>query len=167
MSAPRSVTDELLAAALAHEADFPGSRAVVPAKHITIVTCMDSRIDVFRIFGLDEGDAHVIRNAGGLVTDDVLRSLVLSQRFLETREVVLVHHTDCGLQRFREEELQATLTREAGAPPPYSFGAFDDIDAAVRRAVARVAEHRFLPHRTHVRGFVYDVATGHLREVRA
>lgn len=167
MSETRSVTDALLAAALAHEADFPGSRPVIPARHITIVTCMDSRIDAFRIFGLDEGDAHVIRNAGGLVTDDVLRSLVLSQRFLETREVVLVHHTDCGLQRFREDELQATLAAEVGAAPPYAFGAFDDIDAAVRRAIARVAEHRFLPHRSHVRGFVYDVATGHLREVRA
>ena len=167
MSAARSVTDDLLAAALAHEAGFPGSRAVVPAKHVTIVTCMDSRIDVFRIFGLDEGDAHVIRNAGGLVTDDVLRSLVLSQRFLETCEVVLVHHTDCGLQRFREAELQATLASEVGAPPPYAFGAFDDVAAAVRRAITRVVEHRFLPHRTHVRGFVYDVEAGHLREVRA
>jgi carbonic anhydrase len=167
VSAPHSVTDEFLAAALAHEADFPGPRAVVPAKHITIVTCMDSRIDVFRIFGLDEGDAHVVRNAGGLVTDDVLRSLVLSQRFLETREVVLVHHTDCGLQRFREDELQATLASEVGVRPPYAFGAFDDVEAAVRRAIACVVEHRFLPHRRHVRGFVYDVATGHLREVRA
>ncbi|MGP6158544.1 MAG: beta-class carbonic anhydrase [Vulcanimicrobiaceae bacterium] len=167
MSAPLSVTDALVAAALAYESDFPGSRAVIPAKHIAIVTCMDSRIDVFHIFGLDEGDAHVIRNAGGLVTDDVLRSLVLSQRFLETREVVLVHHTDCGLQRFREDELQATLASEVGAPAPYAFGAFDDIEAAVRRAIARVAEHRFLPHRANVRGFVYDVATGHLREVCA
>jgi carbonic anhydrase len=165
VSAANSVTDALVAAALAHEAEFPGARAVIPRKHVTIVTCMDSRIDVFRIFGLEEGDAHVIRNAGGLVSDDVLRSLVLSQRFLETREVVLVHHTDCGLQRFREEDLQATLASEVGAPAPYAFGAFDDLEAAVRRAIARVAGHAFLPHRANVRGFVYDVATGHLREV--
>jgi carbonic anhydrase len=158
--------DNLLFAARMHAARFGGARPVVPAKHLAIVTCMDSRIDVFDLFGLNVGDAHVIRNAGGLVTDDVLRSLVLSQRALGTREIVLVHHSDCGLQKIREDELQETLRAETGESPPYAFGAFDDVDAAVRRAVARVKEHRFLAHRDRTRGFVYEIETGTLREVR-
>jgi carbonic anhydrase len=161
-----SAIDELVHNAAAHEADFEGARAVIPSKHVAIVTCMDSRIDNFRIFGLDSGEAHILRNAGGLVTDDVLRSLVLSQRLLQTREVILVHHTNCGLYGIDEAGLRAAIAAEAGEPPPYAFGAFDDLDAAVRRAIARVREHRYLPHRDHVRGFVYDVDTGHLREVR-
>jgi carbonic anhydrase len=158
--------DDLLYEARLHAARFGGPRPVIPAKHLAIVTCMDSRIDVFDLFGLSVGDAHVIRNAGGLVTDDVLRSLVLSQRALGTREIVLVHHSDCGLQKIREDELQETLRAETGESPPYAFGAFDDVDAAVRRAVARVKEHRFLAHRDRTRGFVYEVETGTLREVR-
>ncbi len=166
MPARDSSIDDLLYEAQLHAAHFGGPRPVVPAKHLAIVTCMDSRIDVFDLFGLDSGDAHVIRNAGGIITDDVLRSLVLSQRALGTREVVLVHHTDCGLQRISEEELRAKLHAETGALPPYAFGAFDDVDAAVRRALALVKEHRFLPHRDRARGFVYEVQTGTLREVR-
>jgi carbonic anhydrase len=158
--------DDLLYAARLHAARFGGPRPVVPAKHLAIVTCMDSRIDVFDLFGLDVGDAHVIRNAGGIITDDVLRSLVLSQRALGTREIVLVHHTDCGLQKIRDDELRAQLEAETGAAPPYAFGAFDDVDAAVRRALARVKEHQFLPHRERTQGFVYEVETGRLREVR-
>jgi carbonic anhydrase len=161
----RFVTDELLYEARLHSARFGGMRPVVPAKHFAIVTCMDSRIDVFDLFGLAIGDAHVIRNAGGLVTDDVLRSLVLSQRVLQTRGVVLVHHTDCGLQTIREDEIQAQLLAETGEAPPYAFGAFEDVDDAVRHALTRVREHRFLPHRDRVRGFVYVVETGDLREV--
>jgi carbonic anhydrase len=158
--------DDLLFAARMHAARFGGARPVVPAKHLAIVTCMDSRIDVFDLFGLSVGDAHVIRNAGGIITDDTLRSLVLSQRALGTREIVLVHHTDCGLQKIHEDDLRSQLHAETGELPPYAFGAFDDVDAAVRRAVARVKEHRFLPHRDGTRGFVYDVETGILREVR-
>ena len=157
--------DELVNNALAHEADFEGPRAVIPAKHVAIVTCMDSRIDNFRIFGLDSGEAHILRNAGGLATDDMLRSLVLSQRLLGTREVVLMHHTNCGLHGVDEPALRAEIAAETGHAPPYPFGAFDDIDEAVRTAITRVREHPFLPHRDHVRGFVYDVETGHLREV--
>jgi carbonic anhydrase len=149
-----------------HSARFGGPRPVTPAKHLAIVACMDSRIDVFDLFGLAIGDAHVIRNAGGLITDDALRSLVLSQRVLGTRDVILVHHTDCGLQKISEDALQAELQAETGARPPYEFGAFDDVDAAVRRAVKRVRSHEFLPQRDHVRGFVYEVETGILREVR-
>lgn len=157
--------DELVRNAHDHEADFPGMRAVVPARHVAIVTCMDSRIDNFAIFGLESGEAHIIRNAGGLITDDVLRSLVVSQRVLQTREVVLVHHTNCGLHNADEEAMRAAIRSETGAEPPYRFGAFTDLDEAVRRAIALVREHPFLPHRDRVRGFVYDVHTGHLREV--
>ena len=160
-----SAIDELLGNAVAHEADFEGPRAVIPAKHVAIVTCMDSRIDSFRIFGLDSGEAHILRNAGGLVTDDMLRSLVLSQRLLRTREVILMHHTNCGLHGADEPALRAEIAAEAGHEPPYAFGAFSDIDEAVRAAIARVREHPFLPHRDHVRGFVYHVETGHVREV--
>jgi carbonic anhydrase len=158
--------DNLLYEARLHAARFGAPRPVIPAKHLAIVTCMDSRIDVFDVFGLNVGDAHVIRNAGGVVTDDVLRSLVLSQRALGTREIVLMHHTDCGLQKIREDELRAMLEAETGTALPYAFGAFDDVDAAVRRAVALVKEHPFLAHRERTRGFVYDVETGTLREVR-
>jgi carbonic anhydrase len=161
----RSITDELIYEAHLHAARFGGPRPVIPAKHLAIVTCMDSRIDVFDLFGLSIGDAHVIRNAGGIVTDDVLRSLVLSQRVLKTREVLLVHHSDCGLQQIREDEFRAHLLAETGEEPPYLFGAFTDVDDAVRHAIARVRGHVFLPHREHVRGFVYDVDSGGLREV--
>ena len=162
-----SATDQLVANAITHEADFEGPRAVVPSKHVAIVTCMDSRIDNFRIFGLDSGEAHILRNAGGLVTDDVLRSLVLSQRLLKTREVILMHHTNCGLHGTDEAALRAEIAAEAGQPPPYAFGAFADVDEAVRTALARVREHPYLPHRDRVRGFVYEVETGRLREVKA
>jgi carbonic anhydrase len=126
---------------------------------------MDSRIDNFRIFGLESGQAHILRNAGGIVTDDVLRSLVLSQRLLQTREIILMHHTNCGLHRTDEAELRAQIAAEVGAEPPYAFGAFSDIDEAVRSAMARVREHPFLPHRDKVRGAIYDVNTGSVREV--
>lgn len=159
--------DEILKNAIAHEADFEGPRAVIPTKHLAIVTCMDSRIDNFRIFGLSSGEAHILRNAGGLASDDVLRSLVLSQRVLQTREVVLMHHTGCGLHGADEAKLRAEIAADTGAEPSYAFGAFADVDAAVRDAIARVREHPFLPHRDRVRGFVYDVETGHLREVLA
>jgi carbonic anhydrase len=162
-----SVIDELVRNARANEADFEGPRAVIPSKHVAIVTCMDSRIDTFRIFGLDSGEAHILRNAGGLASDDMLRSLVLSQRLLETREVILMHHTRCGLHGTDEQALRERIAAETGAAPPYTFGAFEDLDEAVRAAIARVRAHPFLPHRDHVRGFVYDVETGHLREVTA
>ncbi len=161
----KSAIDRLIGSAAVHEADFEGLRALVPAQHIAIVTCMDARIDIFRIFGLDSGEAHVLRNAGGLVTDDALRSLVLSQRLLQTREVLLMHHTGCGLHRADEDALCAEIAAETGHAPWYEFGAFADLEAAVRDAIARVRAHPFLPHRDHVRGFVYEVETGRVREV--
>lgn len=160
-----TATEALIRNAVLHEADFEGPREVIPTEHVAIVTCMDSRIDIFRIFGLDSGQAHILRNAGGLATDDMLRSLVLSQRAMQTREIVLMHHTGCGLHGTDEAALNATLVEEVGHAPPYGFGAFDDIDRAVRDAVERVRAHPFLPHRDHVRGFIYETETGHVREV--
>ncbi len=161
----RTAIDDLFANATIHESDFEGPRALIPSKHVVIVTCMDSRIDTFRIFGLDSGQAHILRNAGGLATDDVLRSLVLSQRLLQTREIILMHHTNCGLHRMDEAALRAAIIEETDHDAPYAFGSFTDLNAAVRRAIVRVREHPLLPHRDNVRGFVYEVETGLLREV--
>jgi carbonic anhydrase len=163
----RSAIDELVDNAVARESAFEGPRALIPSMHVTIVTCMDSRIDTFSIFGLKSGEAHILRNAGGLVTDDVLRSLVLSQRLLQTREVILVHHTNCGLHHMNEEALREKIVADTGQEPPYAFGSFPDLEAAVRSAILRVRGHALLPHRDQVRGFVYEVETGHLREVFA
>ncbi|HTD34617.1 MAG TPA: carbonic anhydrase [Candidatus Elarobacter sp.] len=160
-----SAIDELLDNAAAYEARFPGPRATIPARHVTVVTCMDSRIDPFAIFGLKTGEAHILRNAGGLATDDVLRSLVLSQRLLMTREILLMQHTRCGLHGADEAALRRKIVAETREEPPYEFGAFEDIDRSVRETVATVRAHRFLPHRDRVRGFVYDVDTGRVREV--
>ena len=158
-------TDQLFTNARAQESRFEGPRAVIPARHVAIVTCMDSRIDTFAIFGLHSGEAHILRNAGGLVTDDMLRSLVLSQRLLQTREIILMHHSDCGLFRADETALREKIRAETGAEPDYAFGAFVDLDQAVRAAIRRVREHPFLPHRDNVRGFVYEVEHGRVREV--
>ena len=128
---------------------------------------MDSRLDVFDALGLAIGDAHVLRNAGGIVTDDVIRSLALSQRLLGTTAVMLIHHDDCGLQRITEEAFRDELHRQAGVAPDFPIGAFTDVEESVRRSIARVVSSPFLSHRDEVRGFVYDVDTGALREVRA
>lgn len=160
-----SAIDELHAKAIEHESDFEGPRAQIPSKHVALVTCMDSRIDTFRIFGLESGQAHILRNAGGLVTDDILRSLVISQRLLETREVILMYHTNCGLHNLDEPAFRAEIINNTDHDAPYAFGSFTDLNAAVRRAIVRVREHPLLPHRDKVRGFVYEVETGHLREV--
>jgi carbonic anhydrase len=160
-----SAIDALLAQAREREPNFAGPRAVVPTMHLTIVTCMDARIDTFRIFGLQSGEAHILRNAGGLATDDMLRSLVLSQRLLQTREIIFMHHTNCGLHDADEDALRDAIVDETGVAPPYRFGAFHDVDESVRSSIRRVREHPFLPHRDRVRGFVYEVETGHLRQV--
>jgi carbonic anhydrase len=139
---------------------------VEPSRRLAIVTCMDSRLDVFAALGLGDGEAHVLRNAGGIVTDDTIRSLALSQRKLGTREVMLVHHTDCGLEKVTEDGFRAELAAAAGTEPGFPIGAFTEIDGAVRESIARVRESPFLPHRGTVRGFVYDVDTHRLREVK-
>ena len=137
-----------------------------PRLRLAIVTCMDSRIDPFQIFGLERGDAHVLRNAGGVVTDDVIRSLILSQRFLGTQEVMLIHHTRCGAHDLPEEEVKAAIQAESGIRPPFSLEAFTDIDADVRQSMERIRQSPFLSHREAVRGFVLDVDDGSLREIR-
>jgi carbonic anhydrase len=136
-----------------------------PARALAIVTCMDSRLNVFAALGLHEGDAHVLRNAGGVVTDDVIRSLAISQRMLGTREIALVHHTDCGMQKLTDDAFRAELQEATGIAPEFAIESFKDIDANVRQSILRVVRSPFLIHRERVRGFVYDVDTHRLREV--
>ena len=138
---------------------------VEPSRHLAIVTCMDSRLDVFAALGLGDGEAHVLRNAGGIVSDDVIRSLAISQRRLGTREVMLIHHTDCGMEKITDEGFRVELEEETGLVPEFPIGAFADVDAAVRESIDRVRRSPFIPHRDSVRGFVYDVDTHRLREI--
>ncbi len=138
---------------------------VRPSLHLAIVTCMDSRLDVFAALGLEDGQAHILRNAGGVITDDVIRSLAISQRRLGTEEVTLIHHTDCGLELITDDGFRAELQEATGMAPPFAIESFSDIDADVRQSIARVRHSPFLLHRDRVRGFVYDVDTGALREV--
>jgi carbonic anhydrase len=138
---------------------------VEPSRRLAIVTCMDSRLDVFAALGLGDGEAHVLRNAGGIVSDDVIRSLAISQRRLGTREVMLIHHTDCGMEKITDEGFRIELEEETGLVPEFPIGAFADVDAAVRESIDRVRRSPFIPHRDVVRGFVYDVDTHRLREV--
>jgi carbonic anhydrase len=136
-----------------------------PARALAIVTCMDSRLNLFEALGLEEGDAHVLRNAGGVITDDMIRSLAISQRLLGTREIMLIHHTDCGMQRLTDDGFRADLQADTGEAPSFAIESFTDLDAAVRQSILRVQRSVFLPHRDRVRGFVYDVDTHRLREV--
>jgi len=160
--------DELLANNVAYARDFGGSELFVsPVRKLAVVACMDSRMAAFRILGLANGDAHIIRNAGGVITDDVVRSLCLSQRFMGTREIILMHHTDCGLQMINESELREELQSEFGVKPRWTFEAFDDPYADVRQSIQRLKMTPFLVHKDHIRGFVYDVETGLLNEVHA
>lgn len=138
-----------------------------PARALAIVTCMDSRLNVFDALGLDAGDAHVLRNAGGVITDDVIRSLAISQRLLGTREVMLIHHTDCGMQRLTDDGFRAELQADTDVAPAFAIESFTDLDADVRQSILRVQRSVFLLHTDRVRGFVYDVDTHHLREVGA
>jgi carbonic anhydrase len=143
-----------------------GTLAMPPAKRLAVVACMDARLDVHKILGLEEGDAHVIRNAGGVVTDDAIRSLTISQRLLGTNEIILIHHTDCGMLTFKDDAVKAQIEDETGVRPPFALEAFADLDADVRQSIARIEASPFIPHKN-VRGFVYDVKTGKLGEVRA
>ena len=138
-----------------------------PARRLAIVACMDSRLDIFAALGLKEGDAHILRNAGGVVTDDVVRSLAISQRRLGTNEIMLLHHIDCGMLTVTDAGFRAELQASAGIAPAFAIESFTDVDADVRQSIARVRRSPFLEHRERVRGFVYDTDTGHLREVRA
>jgi carbonic anhydrase len=163
-----SATDELLAhnARYAERYDKAGL-PMPPAKQIAPVVCMDARLETGRMLGLEEGYAHVIRNAGGVVTDDVIRSLVISQRMLATREIVLVHHTDCGMLTFRDAELKDAVLSDTGIRPPFAMEAFSDLDEDVRQSMRRIQASPFVPHKDRIRGFVFEVKTGRLREVKA
>lgn len=163
-----SVTDELVRNAEAYAAAFAGGvPSPRPKRHVAVVACMDARLNLFPLLGLNEGDAHIIRNAGGVVTDDAIRSLAISQRKLGTREIVLVHHTDCGLLYFTEDEFREELERETGFRPTWAAETFRDVDEDVRQSITRVLASPFIPHKETVRGFVYEVETGRLREVTA
>ena len=160
------VMDDLLAFNRRFAASFPRRHLDVrPSLNLAIVTCMDSRLDVFTALGLETGQAHVLRNAGGVITDDVIRSLAISQRRLGTREVALIHHTDCGMQLITDDGFRAELQEATGMAPSFAIESFADVESDVRQSIARVRHSPFLPHRDNVRGFVYDVDTGELVEV--
>ncbi len=158
--------DQLLAYNDVYAAQFGDHDLTLrPARHLAIVTCMDSRMDIFQMLGLDHGDAHIIRNAGGVVTDDVIRSLVLSQRLLETREIILVHHTNCGLQAIDEAEFKSELEAEVGIKPWWALECFTDPYADTRQSINRLLQSPFVQYKDHIRGFVYDLTDGRLHEV--
>ena len=142
-----------------------GDLPAPPARGLAVVACMDARLDLHRLMGFEEGDAHVIRNAGGVVTDDAIRSLTISQRLLGTREIALVHHTDCGMLTFRDDDVKDAIEADTGVRPAFAMEAFRDLEADVRQSMARIQASPFIPHKDQVRGFVYDCATGRLNEV--
>ena len=161
-----STTDSLLKNAEAYAAWFDkGDLPLSPARKLAVLACMDARLDPARVLGLEEGDAHVIRNAGGVASDDAIRSLAISQHLLGTEEIVIIHHTDCGMLAFNDEEFAARLERETGNRPGWNAQAFDDLDIDVRDSLERIRNSPFVPHTDKVRGFVYEVETGRLREV--
>src|SRR3954452_2403590 len=161
-----SVTDELLHNNEAYAASFEhGDLPLPPSKKLAVVACMDARLDIHAILGLAPGDAHVIRNAGGVVTDDEIRSLAISQRLLGTREIILIHHTDCGMLTFTDDEFKRSIQDETGIKPEWAAEAFDDLAVDVRQSIARIRANPFVPHTDAVRGFVFDIATGLLEEV--
>jgi carbonic anhydrase len=160
--------DELVANNAAYADTFTEAHLpVAPRRHLAVVACMDSRMDIFEILGLGHGEAHIIRNAGGVITDDVIRSLCLSQRFLGTREIILLHHTDCGLQRVTEDDFKAALEAELGVKPWWALESFSDPYLDTAQSMRRLRMTPFVPHKDHLRGFVYDVDTGRLHEVDA
>jgi carbonic anhydrase len=160
-----SVTDDLLANNKRYADTFSGLLPMPPSRHVAVVACMDRRLNVHAALGLKEGEAYVIRNAGGVVTDDVIRSLAISQRLLGTREIILIHHTECGMQTFTDDGFKASIEADTGIKPSWAAEAFADLEADVRQSIARIKASPFLPHTGEVRGFVFDVVTGKLSEV--
>ena len=161
-----TVTDELLR----NNADFASSFAkgdlpMPPGKGLAVVACMDARLNVYALLGLQEGEAHVIRNAGGVVTEDVIRSLAISQRLLGTNEVILVHHTDCGMLTFTDDQVKADIEADTGLRPHFALEAFSDLERDIRQSIARIKASPFVPNKDSVRGFIFDVTTGKLQEV--
>ena len=163
-----SVTDELLRNAERYAKSFDkGDLPLPPAKKLAVVACMDARLIPSRVLGLQEGDAHIIRNAGGVVTDDEIRSLAISQRLLGTEEIILIHHTDCGMLTFTDDEFRRSVQDDTGIKPEWAAEAFTDLDEDVRQSIARIKASAFVPHKHSIRGFVYEVETGRLREIDA
>ena len=161
-----TATDDLLANNAEYAASFSGPLPLPPAKGVAVLACMDARLDVYRLLGLNGGDAHVIRNAGGVVTDDAIRSLTISQRLLGTTEIVLIHHTDCGMLTFTDDSFKADIQGDTGIKPHWSPEAFADLEQDVRQSIARIKTSPFVPHRDAIRGFIFDVTTGKLTEVK-
>ena len=163
-----SATDDLLKNNEEYARGFDkGDLPLPPARGVAVVACMDARLNVHAMLGLRLGDAHVIRNAGGVITDDEIRSLVISQRLLGTTEIVLIHHTDCGMLTFTDDELKQQIQEEAGIKPHFPMESFSDLEEDVRQSMARIQTSPFVPHKDAVRGFVYEMETGRLREVPA
>jgi carbonic anhydrase len=160
-----TATDELVANNEAYAAAFGGLLPLPPARQLAVVACMDARLNVYGLLGLAEGEAHVIRNAGGAVTDDTIRSLAISQRLLGTREIILIHHTECGMLTFTDDGFKAAIEDETGIRPPWAAEAFSNLDEDVRQSINRIKASPFVPVKDSVRGFVFDVSTGRLREV--
>jgi len=161
-----STTDELVANIEAYAAQFDkGDLPLPPGRKVAVVACMDARLNPYGILGLYEGDAHVIRNAGGVVTDDEIRSLAISQRLLGTEEIILIHHTDCGMLTFTDDDFKRSIQEDTGIKPEWAAEAFADLDEDVRQSIARIKASPFIPNKGSVRGFVYEVESGRLREV--
>src|SRR5690348_11204249 len=162
-----SVIDELVRNAAAYTESFDrGDLPLPPAKRVAVVACMDARLNPYGLLGLNEGEAHVIRNAGGVITDDEIRSLAISQRLLGTQEIILIHHTDCGMLTFTDDAFKRSIQDETGVKPPWAAEAFPDLDEDVRQSIGRIKASPFVPHKDSIRGFVFDVATGRLNEVK-
>src|SRR5690242_4151122 len=161
-----SVTDDLVRNNQSYSGSFKkGDLPLPPATHVAVLACMDARLDVHKILGLQEGDAHVIRNAGGVATDDAIRSLTISQRLLGTKEIVLIHHTDCGMLTFKDDDVKRQIEKETGIRPAFALEAFGDLEEDVRQSINRIKASPFIPNKSSIRGFVYDVRTGRLNEV--
>src|ERR1700679_3176341 len=160
-----SATDDYLRNNAAYAAGFSGPLPLPPARHVAVVACMDARLNVYAILGLKDGAAHVIRNAGGVITNDEIRSLAISQRLLGTTEIILIHHTDCGMLTFTDDAFKRSIQDDTGIKPPWSAESFTDLEEDVRQSRARILASPFVPHKDAVRGFVFDVATGKLNEV--
>ena len=161
-----SKTDEYLVNNPRYAESFSGPLPMPPSSGVAVVACMDARLNVYGILGLNDGEAHVIRNAGGVITDDEIRSLAISQRLLGTTEVILIHHTDCGMLTFTDDGFKAAIQQETGIKPEWAAEAFGDLDDDVRQSIRRIKASPFIPHKDAVRGFVFDVGTGRLDEVR-
>jgi len=160
-----TVIDEYLANNARYAESFSGPLPMPPSKHIAVVACMDARLNVYGLLGLNDGEAHVIRNAGGVITDDEIRSLAISQRLLGSREIMLSHHTGCAMLTFTDDEFKRSIEEDTGIKPEWAAEAFGDLDADVRQSIARIKASPFIPRKDSVRGFVYEVETGRLREV--